>query len=120
VRQRVVRLLAELGEYSVQDEENVYELVGGVLIGLRPTLAGDAIYVMKIKTSERLRGQGAASEALAWLCSLADEHSVTLCLEVEPFDFGGLSEAELLGWYKRFGFTGNAREMIREPAEENR
>ena len=84
IEETVKEMLEQLAEYRMM--EHVYEFAGGVRIGLRPTLAGDAIYVMKIHTALQSRGEGAASDALTLICDLADQNSVTLCLEVEPFE----------------------------------
>ena len=53
--------------------------------------------------------------SLERLCEYADRHDVVLFLEVETFYPGGLDEAPLLAWYRRFGFQGDRQEMIREP-----
>ncbi len=78
------------------------------------------MYVMKIHTEPTCRDEGAASEALDFLCNLADELDVTLFLEVEPFGAGSLDTEQLLEWYRRFGFEGSAAEMVREPANNAR
>lgn len=71
-------------------EGRVFEFPGGVQVGLRPTLVGDAIYLMKIKTAYADRGCGSASDALREICDIADQHGVILVLEVEPWDSSGL------------------------------
>ena len=71
---------------------------------------------MKIMTRVGLRNDGAASEAMQAVCIEADTHRVELFLEVEPFgDAAGPDVGSLAGWYRRFGFVGDASEMIREP-----
>ncbi len=52
---------------------------------------------------------------MAEICALADEFDVTVFLEIEPFGESGLSVDQLSDWYWRFGFRGEAAEMIREP-----
>ncbi len=91
--------------------KNVYSFVDGVEIGLRSSRPGDAVYIMKIRSSDR--GSGLASETLTQVCQIADSNEVTLFLEVEEDD--GLTSKELADWYWRFGFRGDLTEMIREP-----
>ena len=111
---RVNGMIQSLDEYQVSPD--VYEFVDGVQIGLRPSRTGSAIYIMKIKTELGQRNRRAASVAMQVLCAEADAHQVEMFLEAEPFgdvegpDVGGLTE-----WYRRFGFVGDAREMLREP-----
>ena len=95
--------------------ENVFELVDGVRMGLRPAQVGEALYVMKVRSEPDQRGKGTASGAMEMLCEMADEHSVELFLEVEPFDGSGPETPVLLAWYARVGFKGDAAEMVREP-----
>lgn len=88
---------------------SVYSLVDGVEIGLRPSKVGEAVYIMKIRSSQR--GEGRASYALQALCKLADEYQLDLFLEVEQSD--GLNSEQLAEWYWRYGFRGNLKEMVR-------
>ena len=111
--ENVEQVLEALERFRVDDR--VYELVEGCRVGLRASLSGDAIYLMKILSDGRTRGEGNASETLEQLCEHADRHDVVLFLEVETFEPGGLDEAALLAWYARFGFCGDREEMIREP-----
>lgn len=92
-------------------ESNVYGFAEGVMIGLRPSRVGDAVYVMKIVSQDR--GEGQASYVLDAICEMADRHSVVLFLEVEVGD--GLTRGQLAEWYWRKGFRGDFTEMIREP-----
>jgi hypothetical protein len=48
------------------------------------------------------RGQG--SEALRWLCGLADKHGVTIVGTAEPTGKMSLNKQQLKAWYKRNGF----------------
>lgn len=61
-------------------------------------------------------GKGQGSEILNFLCRMADQYSVRLCIQVEV-QFNGnqtMTTAELTDWYHKFGFTGNSV-MHREP-----
>ena len=99
----------EIAAYAVGD--NVYSFVDQVQIGLRPSKAGDAVYIMKIRSTSR--GQGLATETLCRVCESADDHCVSLFLEIEEDD--GLTTKQLADWYWRHGFRGSMTEMIREP-----
>jgi hypothetical protein len=69
------------------------------------------------------RGQGNASQALDWLCGLADKHQVTLDGFAKPF--GGadpgdkktrFNKRQLMSWYKRHGFIVSSNgDLVREP-----
>ncbi len=108
----VENMLSVLETYH--DDGNTFRF-DDTLISLRATLAGDAVYITKIWTESEDRGDGSATDALNTLCGIADGAGATLCLGVEPFDTGGLTEDQLLEWYWRFGFRGDSTEMIRAP-----
>ena len=61
-------------------------------------------------------GNGQGSEIMHFLCRVADEYGVRLCIQAEVLYNGELTmtTAELIDWYHKFGFTGN-RIMHREP-----
>src|SRR5690242_19544474 len=52
------------------------------------------------------RGNGYASQALDWLCNLADKHGVMLAGHAAPFGKQKpmLRKADLKNWYSRHGF----------------
>jgi|GEM_PF-928646 len=61
-------------------------------------------------------GNGQGSEILTFLCRMADEYGVRLCIQAE-IQYNGrktMTPTELVNWYHKFGFTGN-RTMHREP-----
>ena len=97
--------------------ENVYSFVEGVTVGLRPSRVGDAVYIMKIRST--VRNEGRASKTLDQICEFADDSAVELFLEVKLFlgveEDDGLSAQELADWYHSRGFRGDRTEMIREP-----
>jgi hypothetical protein len=107
MNQSVKRFFESIQDYSLGG--NIYSFADGVDISLRPSRAGDAVYVMKIRS--RMRGQGLASASLESVCSVADECKIDLFLEVEESD--GLDSNQLAEWYWRHGFRGNLQEMIR-------
>lgn len=72
-----------------------------------------------IGTPYSRRRQGFASNALRWLCSLADRHKITLELLASAQDEDSPSNYELRCWYKKFGFKGRTcdwdEDMVRRP-----
>jgi len=61
-------------------------------------------------------GNGQGSEIMKFLCNAADEFEVRLCIQAES-QFSGrrtLVGADLVSWYRKFGFNGNGT-MYREP-----
>lgn len=63
------------------------------------------------------RGKGHGSQALDWLCKLADEHEVKIRGHIEPVgDKPRLNVTQLRAWYKRHGFAEvRHREIVRLP-----
>src|SRR5262249_41940244 len=62
-------------------------------------------------------GNGAGSQILRTLCDLADLHEVEIALR--PLPFGEkpfrMSTEQLAEWYRRHGFTGSVKKMLRKP-----
>jgi len=61
-------------------------------------------------------GNGQGSEIMKFLCTTADEFDVRLCIQAEA-QFSGrrtLAGVDLIGWYRKFGFSGNGT-MYRQP-----
>jgi hypothetical protein len=65
---------------------------------------------------------GHGSAMLKSLCGLADRHGVVLKLKALPL--GGkpypFSRDQLADWYRRHGFAGKRRKLVREPRAQNR
>lgn len=59
-------------------------------------------------------GKGDGSQALAWLCDLADRHQVTIRGDLIP-DGPGLDESQLRAWCKKYGFVCTNGAMHRQP-----
>ncbi len=61
-------------------------------------------------------GNGQGSEIMNYLCNAADEYDVRLCIQADAQYSGRrtLTGADLISWYRRFGFSGNGS-MQREP-----
>ncbi len=112
---RVAEFLDSMAPYEI--EPQVYCISEGARVRLRPTHAGDAVYLASIATEADVRQRGLASETLRHVCELADAHGVELVLEVERSDAGGLEDETLLAWYRRYGFEGEQGEMIRSPRQ---
>lgn len=62
-------------------------------------------------------GEGQGSEIMNFLCKVADEYNVRLCIqaEVQSNGYPAMTQAELLAWYHKFGFIGG-KIMHREPS----
>jgi hypothetical protein len=61
-------------------------------------------------------GKGQGTEIMSFLCRVAVEFQVRLCIHAEV-QFNGnqvLTNVDLVNWYHKFGFTGD-RMMCREP-----
>lgn len=110
-------MLAELEDYCI--DRHVYDFREGARVGLRPNKTGDSLYIMNIRTDTTDRGKGSASKALATLCEMADRFGVVMFLEVEEEveESDGMDADQLLDWYWRNGFRGDAPKMVREPSE---
>jgi GNAT superfamily N-acetyltransferase len=67
---------------------------------------------------ERFRRKGLATQAIEWLCDLADAHNIKLVLSPlgDP-DEHALTTIQLTAWYQKFGFfrIGMQDEMKRLP-----
>jgi hypothetical protein len=50
-------------------------------------------------------GQGYGSEALDWLCDLADVHGLRIVGQMERLGGDGLTKTQLGAWYRRHGFA---------------
>jgi len=62
-------------------------------------------------------GKGSGTRMLRTLCDLADRHDVELILKVIPIGRKPypMDRDSLLAWYKKYGFEGNHRRMLRKP-----
>jgi hypothetical protein len=60
-------------------------------------------------------GNGQGSEIMNFLCNAADEYDIRLCIQAEAQPSGRrtLAGADLVCWYRKFGFNGNGT-MYRE------
>jgi GNAT superfamily N-acetyltransferase len=72
----------------------------------------------------QMRGQGHATAVLSRIIEYADKHQLPLWLEVQRYGHprGGLTNAQLLNFYSKFGFVLNPDErlprwMSREPVK---
>jgi len=78
-------------------------------IGLELSPFGRAIHISSIISFDK-KNAGQASQALKWLCDLADKHQVKMELIAEPIKNAGsqngvsLTKSQLMSWYKRYGF----------------
>ena len=62
-------------------------------------------------------GKGHGSMMLGSLCDLADRHGVEIVLKALPIGRKPypMSRDQLFEWYRRHGFEGTRRKMIRKP-----
>jgi hypothetical protein len=64
------------------------------------------------------RGAGNGAMMLSKLCELADRHGIEISLK--PLPFGRkpypLAGQQLATWYRRYGFVGNRKKLVRRPA----
>lgn len=97
----------------------VYENTSQTPIGLVAMSADDTsdppgVDVYHISAFKPGNGQG--SEIMSYLCNAADEYGVRLCIQAEAQLIGKqtLAGADLINWYRKFGFNGNGK-MYREP-----
>ena len=65
------------------------------------------------------RQVGAGSSALDWFLALADKHSITISIDIQPQGDRNLAlnKTQLKAWYKRRGFKISGDKGIREPAQ---
>jgi len=61
-------------------------------------------------------GNGQGSEILKYLCNVADEFEVRLCIQAEVQSSGRrtLTGTDLISWYRKYGFNGTGT-VYREP-----
>ena len=90
----------------------------GTFIGLEPAQEGDGyVRIANLRTRVDQRGQGRAGRLLDALCWAADLLGIHLTLEADALGKDGLSQRELIRFYKRRGFRpkrpGFRRNMIR-------
>jgi 8-oxo-dGTP pyrophosphatase MutT (NUDIX family) len=73
------------------------------------------IHVNSIRSFEKSKGVG--SEALKFLCALADKHKVKVQLVAKQYGNEGLTTSQLVAWYSRYGFVPKRGDdlLIREP-----
>lgn len=97
----------------------------GIPVGMRPgirqlndaslcvTPAGDALpehmragvrEITSLHVPLESRRKRIATALLNFVCQEADANCITLMLTAHPMDDEGLSEAQLVAWYQRFGF----------------
>lgn len=86
------------------------------LIAMSVDDISDPIEVDVYHISAFKAGKGQGSEIMNFLCKAADEFAVRLCIQAEA-QFSGkrtLAGADLISWYRKFGFIGSGI-MYREP-----
>jgi len=108
--------MMEAFEAATQEPRNPAvegRLLGSTRLHLIPY--DDTAVVLKlISTHDSQRRTGKGSEALRFLCDLADRNRVTLYLHALPQSTGylfarKLRNAELVAWYERHGFEAESQ-----------
>jgi len=65
--------------------------------------------------------KGHATELMTMVTQWADENQVTLILEARQYgNVHGLTTSQLKAFYEKFGFTGDAPRMTRNPASQEK
>jgi hypothetical protein len=95
-------------------ENNCQIPIGLIAMSIDHVSDSAAVDVYHISTFKPGNGQG--SEIMNYLCNAADEFEVRLCIQAEAQYSGRrtLTGADLVNWYRKFGFNGNGT-MYREP-----
>lgn len=84
--------------------DNSSRLYGHASISLSKSVdGGNRVHISHIQTLEP--GAGHGSEALKFICDLADEYHVDLDLGAKAYGRKHLSTRELIDWYARYGFV---------------
>lgn len=79
-------------------------------------LSTQDIHLVRLRVSKLLAGQGHGSEALKWICKLADKHQCEIVLHPIANNHNFLSTRQLRNWYARHDFVARGRTwMIRVP-----
>ena len=102
--------------YPFVYENNSQMPIGLIAMSVDSTSSMAEVDVYHISAFKPGKGQG--SEILNYLCNAADEFEVCLSIQAQAL-FGGqgtLAGADLVNWYRKFGFKGNGA-MYREPNE---
>ena len=113
--------------YHLAGAANDCYAIGGAGLLVHPERdpSSNLINLDEIFTQERR--QGHANWALRIFCELLDKHSVACALICDPFDPEWIVDSErmklpatmnwkqLQTWYRRFGFKGSGKVMIRRP-----
>ena len=95
-------------------ENNCHIPIGLIAMSVDNVSDSAAVDIYHISTFRPGNGQG--SEILSFLCDVADEYDVRLCIQAEAQLNGKrtLTGADLVRWYRKYGFIGNGI-MYREP-----
>lgn len=72
---------------------------------------GDKVILQSIRSF--VPRSGAGTRLMHKLVELADEIKVPLYLNPVPFGTSAMTKRNLIEFYKKFGFVGNSKEMIR-------
>lgn len=81
-----------------------------------------AYLITRIVVPSRFRKQGIGTELLKEMIAEAQKEGVTLLVGPQPYNpVGGMTEEELIAWFKRYGFTENGGRpfLVRRPEHEN-
>src|SRR5574343_1761132 len=80
------------------------KMVGAVSIDVTPCAWDDnGVWIARVFTPEKYRGQGYARTGLRQLCAAADAERVNL--HMSPNSYGPMKNRDLVHWVKRLGFV---------------
>ena len=98
----------------------VFEEPPGTRVGLVGLWASgpDSVHIQLVSVDKDKRERGHGTRMLEALCTEADRQGVTLELMPRQQEEDGLSTAELVAWYLKHGFAGDASHMKRLPSTE--
>lgn len=111
-------------EFNAHTMKRVRSLPGrlfaGCVILKVKTVNKIEVKLLLIETLPEWRFLGKATEAMKWLCEMADGHDIQISLCPVQLEDDSMSCMQLTRWYQKFGFVrlGFDFEMVRYPSEK--
>lgn len=115
---KIFRFESEFKEHTKRPpvRRNGRLFADAVLLNIRKVNSIE-VRLLMIETLPEHMNQGKASEALSWLCEMADAYQLQISLCPVPQYSDTLTLMQLTAWYQKYGFVrlGYDDEMIRYP-----